>query len=970
MARAGSRFVTALFLLFCAGALKGAPEDYRNLPIVAVEFTPEEQALAQNELAALLPFKAGDRLDPSQLRSGIEKLYTTGRYREISVEAERRGEGVALRFVLTGTYFIGRITVEGVPEPPNRGQLISAAKLHLGEEFNTEDMRAAVDNLKAKLDANGLFESRIDPSVTYDAAREQASIEFRVDPGPRAKLTEPTIKGLPPEIAAQLVRQTRWKYFGGFLGWKPVNETRVQRGLDRIRRALAKQDFLLSRVTLESLDYSGATQRATPVVSIERGPKVEIRTSGAKLSRGRLRQLVPVYQEQSADRDLLIEGQRNIQAYFQAQGYFQAKVEFDTETQRDGRRTVTYFIDRGTRFQLKQLAVLGNRYFPTETIRERLSLQPATRVRYRYGKFNAGLLSADQNAIRDLYQSNGFRDVKVESTVTENYAGRANQLGVTIRIEEGTQWFIARQEVTGASQEHREFLEQQLNSTEGQPFSEANLALDRDTVLNYYYNRGYPNAKFDWIVSPAPDPQQVNVKFEVVEGPQQFVRGFLVGGLRETDPSLVFRRIRLTENDPLSQGLMVQSQRRLYDLGIFARVDMAVQNPDGEEPGKFLLYEFEEGRKYSLNAGIGAEIARIGGGAPNFDAPAGKPGFSPRISLGLTRNNLGGTGHTVSAQTRLSNIQQRLLGTYQAPQFKGRDDVTLTVSALYDVSRDIRTFESRRVEGAAQLSTRLSRANTLQSRFAYRRNSVHNLQINLTDVPIYSQAVRVGVLSSTLFQDYRDDPIDSHRGYYNSIDFGYASKAFASQTDYFRLLARNSTYHRVGRDFVVARSTTIGVLTNLRDGGPAGIPLPERFFSGGASTHRGFPDNQAGPRDLTTGYPLGGSAVLMSNLEFRFPLYGESLGAVLFHDAGNVYEGVSKLSLRLTQKSPNDFSYMAHSIGVGLRYKTPVGPVRIDFGYGLNATRFSFDRTIEGETTRITQRLSRFQFHFSLGQTF
>ena len=970
MARAGSRTLTALFLLLCAGALKGAPEDYRSLPIVSIEFVPPDQSIALTELMSLLPFRPGERLDPALLRTAIEKLYATGRYREITLEAEKKQDGVALKFVTAGTYFIGRIAVDGVPEPPNRGQLISATKLHLGEEFNTDDLRGAAENLKAKLEANGFFEARVDPSTTYDQSREQVGIEFRVDPGPRAKFAPPTVQGLPPDEAARLMSKARWKYFGGFLGWKPVTESRVQRGLERIRRSLAKQDFLLSRVTMASLDYAAATQRATPVVTIERGPKVEVRTSGVKMSRSRLRQLVPVYQEQSADRDLLVEGQRNIQAYFQAQGYFQAKVEFETEAQKDGRRTVTYFVERGARFQLKQLSVLGNEYFPAETIRERLSLQPATRVRYRYGRFNAGLLNADKDSIRDLYQSNGFRDVKVESTVTENYAGKSNALAVAMRIEEGKQWFVGKQELTGASPEHQPFLEQQLNSIEGQPFSEANLAIDRDAVLNYYYNRGYPNAKFDWLVTPSPDPQRVNVKFEVVEGPQQFVRGFLVGGLRATDPSLVFRRIRLAENDPLSQGLMVQSQRRLYDLGIFARVDMAVQNPEGEEPGKYLLYEFEEGRKYSLNLGIGAEIARIGGGTPNFDAPAGEPGFSPRISLGLTRNNLRGTGHTVSAQTRLSNIQQRVLTTYLAPQFKGRDDVTLTVSALYDVARDIRTFESRRVEGAAQLSNRLSRANTLQSRFTYRRNSVHNLQISETDIPIYSQAVRVGVLSSTLFQDYRDDPIDSHKGYYNSIDFGFASKAFASQTDYFRLLARNSTYHRLGRDFVLARSTTVGALTNLRDGGPATIPLPERYFSGGASTHRGFPDNQAGPRDLRTGYPLGGSAVLMNNLEFRFPLYGESLGGVLFHDAGNVYSGVSKLSVRLRQRDPQDFNYMVHSVGVGVRYKTPVGPVRIDFGYGANSPEFTFDRTVNGQLTRVTQRIDRFQFHFSLGQTF
>ena len=970
MTRASPRLAATLILLFGGGALWSASDEYRNLPIRAIAFRPAEQPLPPDELAALLPLKVGDKLDPAALRLAIERLHSTGRFLEISVEAERSGDGVALVYVTKGTSFIGRISTEGVKEPPNRGQLISATKLHLGEEFSTSDLREAAANLKAKLEANGFFEASIDPAVTYDEPRQQANIDFRIDSGPRAQFTQPVVQGVPPEDAARLIAQTRWKYFGGFLGWKSIDERRVQRGIELIRRSLAKQDYLLGRVTLNGLDYASATQRATPRVTIDRGPKVEIRASGVKLSGSRLRQLVPVFQEQSVDRDLLVEGQRNIQSHYQAQGYFQAKVEFETQSLAGGRRTVTFFVDRGARFRLAQLLVRGNRFFRSDTIRERLSLQPATRIRYRYGKFNAGLLESDKESIRELYRSNGFRDVRVESTTTDKHRGKANDLDVVIDIQEGPQWFVAKTEFTGGAPEHRQYLESRLSSGEGQPFSEANLAQDRDTVLNYYYNRGYPNAKLDWVVTPGAAPNQVNVKLEVVEGATQFVRGLLVDGLEATDPELVYRRIRLAGNAPLSQALMVESQRRLYDLGIFARVDMAIQNPEGEESGKYILYEFEEGRKYSLNFGLGAEVARIGGGTPNFDAPAGQPGFSPRVSLGLTRNNILGTGHLVSGQMRLSNIQQRTLATYQAPQFKGRDDVTMTISALYDISRDIRTFESRRLEGALQFSKRLSRANTLQTRFAYRRNTVHNLAIAASEIPIYSQAVRVGVLSTTLIQDYRDNPIDSRRGYYNSVDFGFASKAFASQTDYVRLLAKNSSYHRVGRDVTFARSTTIGVQPNLRDGGPVAIPLPERFFAGGASTHRGFPDNQAGQRDLFTGFPLGGTALLMNNLELRFPLFGESLGAVLFHDAGNVYSGVGDISFRIRQKNPTDFNYMVHAVGLGFRYKTPVGPVRVDFAFPANSPRFSFERIIGGLPTQVTQRINRFQFHFSLGQTF
>lgn len=948
--------------------LRSAVEEYPQLPVVSIQFAPAEQPYNEAQLRSILGIADRAPLDPVLVRQAIERLFATGRYQEIRVEAEKLNDGVALRFVTKGTWFIGRIDVDGVPEPPNRGQLISATKLRLGEELDIGALGEAERSLKTKLEANGFFEAKIDPSIRYDEARGQANVEFKVLPGPRAQFAPPVVNGWPADLPTDpLVRASRWRYFTGLLGWKPVTEFRVQRGVERIRRLLAKQDFLLSRVTLASLDYAPATRRATPALQVERGPKVEIRTSGAKLSRGRLRQLVPVYQEQSADRDLLVEGQRNLQTYFREQGFFRAKVNFESETMPDGRRAVTFFVERGERYKLRHLAVTGNQYFPAELIRERFSMLPATRLRYRYGRFNAGLLNADKDSIRELYQSNGFRNVRVESSTTENYGGKANALGVALEIAEGPQWFIGKVELAGPSDEYAQDLEERLSSVVGQPFSEANLTQDRDTVLNYYYNRGYPNAKFEWSVTPVPgEAHRVNVRFEVVEGQQQFVRGVLVDGLHATDPDLVTRRVRLEVGGPLSQGMMVESQRRLYDLGIFARVDMAVQNPDGEEPGKLILYELEEGRKYSVNFGLGAEITRIGSGDPNFEAPAGKPGFSPRVSLGLTRNNVFGTGHILSGQTRLSSIQRRWLGSYLAPQFKGRDDVSFNATVLYDISRDVRTFKSRRLEGALQLSNRLNRANTLQSRFTYRRNTVDDLQINVADIPIFSQAVRVGILSVTLFQDYRDDPIDSRRGYYNSVDFGYASKAFASQTDYVRLLARNSTYHRIGRDMVVARSTTLGALPNLRAGGPTTIPLPERYFSGGGSTHRGFPDNQAGPRDLNTGFPVGGTALLTNNVELRFPLYGESVGGVLFYDAGNVYRGVGDISFRIRQRDARDFSYLVHAVGLGLRYKTPVGPVRVDFGWAPNSPRFSYVRA----GSPVTDRIGRLQFHFSLGETF
>ncbi len=963
------------FVAWSLGAIATAADSgFAGLPVSAVRFDPAEQPIPKEELELLVGLRPGSALDPSAVREAIERLYATGRYTDVIVHAERDATGVSIRFETKGTWFVGRVTVEGVPDPPNKGQLVNATKLALGTRFETDDVRAATANLEKKLDGNGFFEARIDPRLEYDAPTQQVYIDFRIDPGPRARFTTPSIQGLEASQIPRVIQSTNWPRLWGLLGWKPVTESRVAQGLDRVRRSFAKRDYLQSKISLDNLEYLPTVQRARPELTVEAGPQVRVRTDGAKVSRGRIRQLVPIYQEQSADRDLIVEGARNLTEYFRAQGYFEAKSEFTTETETDGSRAIVYTIDRGDRFKLARLSVQGNTYFDARTIRERLLTTPATRLRYRRGRFSDSLLRNDIDSIRELYVSNGFRSVKIGSDLQRGLPGKPNWLQLGIRIEEGPQWLIARRQIEGVSAAHEAEIDQMVTSAPGQPFSEASLAADRDNVLAYYYNNGYPNASFDWQVAAARDANRVDLKLTVVEGAPQFVRNFLIGGLDVSDPEMVLRRIRLTPGEPLSQARLVESQRRLYDLGVFARVDVAVQNPDGTESGKYVLYQFEEARKYSINFGFGAEIARIGSGTPNFDAPAGQPGFSPRASLGITRTNFAGTGHSVSLQTRVSNIQKRVLASYIAPQFKGSDNVTLTVSGLYDQSLDVRTFQATRQEGSVQLSNRVSRDVTFQSRFTYRRNIISSLAIDDDLVPIFSRPGRVGIASTTFIQDRRDNPIDSKRGYYNTIDFGFASKIFASQTDYARVLARNSTYHRVWKDVVLARSVAVGWLNSFTVGGVSEVPLPERFFSGGASSHRGFPDNQAGPRDLRTGFPLGGSGLLNSNFELRFPLIGDSVGGVLFHDAGNVYSSLKTISFRVQQRDFKDFDYMVHAVGAGIRYRTPVGPVRIDFAYAPNSPSFQFEKR-DGfvpvvPRTIVTQRLNPLEFHFSLGQTF
>jgi outer membrane protein assembly complex protein YaeT len=711
----------------------------------------------------------------------------------------------------------------------------------------------------------------------------------------------------------------------------------------------------------------------TPTLAIESGPTVMVRLLGAKLSSGKLRSILPIYQERSVDRDLLEEGTRDLNQYFQSEGYFDARSTYQQTGASTNQQIIEYIVDRGVRHKVAKVEIDGNHYFDDATLRDRMFVTPATFLRFRHGRYSSDYLARDVNSIRDLYRSNGFRDIDVTSEVKDNYDNKEGQLAVIIHVSEGPQWFVSDLDLEGAPPADRSYLLSILHSTVGQPYSDYNVASDRDNILDYYYNSGYPAAKFDFIATQDPPAHRAALKFAVTPGERRYVREVIVSGLERTSPDLVTSRISLKPGDPLSQNQITESQRRLYDLGIFSRVDSGIQNPDGDEPTKYVLYSVQEARRYTVNVGFGAEIARIGGSVTSLDSPAGATGFSPRISFGVDRLNFLGLGHTIGLQSLVSTLEQRALFSYIIPQFEGNPKLNLQFTALFDNSNDVRTFTSQREEGSVQLGQKLSKANTIQYRIAFRHVTVNNLKITPELIPLLAQPVRVGLVGTTFIVDRRDDPVDPHRGIYNTIDLSLAAQPLGSQTGFGRILERNATYYQVTKNLVIARSTLFGVIQ--RYSGLADIPLAEEFFSGGSNSHRAFPDNQAGPRDPMTGFPLGGSALLINTLEFRFPLIGDNIGGVLFTDIGNVYSDINHISLRYRQRNLQDFNYAVQGYGFGLRYKTPVGPVRVDLSLSPNSPRFfgfkgTEDQLLFGGGQQVVQRINIFQFHISLGQAF
>jgi outer membrane protein insertion porin family len=305
----------------------------------------------------------------------------------------------------------------------------------------------------------------------------------------------------------------------------------------------------------------------------------------------------------------------------------------------------------------------------------------------------------------------------------------------------------------------------------------------------------------------------------------------------------------------------------------------------------------------------------------------------------------------------------------------------------------VNTFTATRYEGSVQFSQTVSPSTSLLYRYFYRHVTATNLNVSVEEVPLFSQPTKASGFEGTWVRDRRNNPADPSRGMFNTIDISVATRSLGSTATFTRFQVQNSTYTPFHHgSLVFARNTTFGIEDAFNGSAEDDIPLAERFFAGGGTSLRGFSLNQAGPRDPTTGFPVGGLAMLVFNQELRFPmnlpLIGNKLGGAVFYDAGNVFSDIEHVTLRYTpapspagcqpgttltntlSECPN-MNYFSHTVGFGFRYATPIGPVRLDFAYQLNPAQFESCSTPSTPCPMIQQsRLPHFQFFFNIGSVF
>lgn len=1011
-------------------ALAANLTQYAGLRVDSIRYEGVDFAKS-DKLTTQLAQQTGVPLDPDKVRETTRRLFATGRYRNIAVRVMKAGDGVTLVFAGVARNYIGRIQVDGLKEERLASLVEYGTQLNPGTPYTPSQIPAATELVRQVLLQNGYYEPKIAVKTDFDPVGNQVNVTYTVNIGPQARVGNVVMEGKDPGITlakfrkkAKLKRKTK------------ITRETTSTALSNLRAVYQKADRLEATVTLQKSVYDPATRTVNYDFIADQGPPVKVVVEGAKLSKSRLHLLVPVFEEGTVDIDLVNEGRYKIEDFMEQSGYFDAKVSVRVQGDLNSPQTVLYTVVKGAKHKVLSVDVTGNKYFPTDLLKERLQVQKAD-LYVRSGKYSSELIKADESNLQSLYRANGFSLAKVTASTTDVDEKKGKdlkyaQVRVTYKVEEGTQQTFGAVEVTGVDDASRKkILTGLLGSAEGQPFSLITLSGDRDSLLGYFLSNGFDQAKVEVKQIPnAADKSVTNVQFNVTEGQQVFIDKVLESGVHHTRQSLVDEQLRVHPGDPLDQSALLETQRNLYNLALFNEAITAVQNPAGDAEVKNVLVQITEAKRWDVVYGFGFEAQTGVPGRGQYSTQKGntaaqngtaKP--SPRVSVDLSRINLFGTDKSITGHGSYGLLERVATVSFQDPHFRGSRKLALQISGGYSNVQNITTFAASTLQGDFRLTQHPTRKDTFIYDFVYRRVAVdpNSLAISPNLIPLLSQKVRVGGPQITWFHDTRNpSPLDAVKGSYTSVADFYASSKVGSQTEFNRTDITNSTYYQFGkRKYVFARNTRLGFIKSFgvnpnsvatpgvanpcagvlldTDASCNAVPLPERLYAGGATSHRGFGINGAGPRDLVTGYPVGGSGALVNSFELRLPAptlpyVGRSVSFVIFHDMGNVFQHVSDVFPSIGRfHQPNEttcenltgtvgtcnFNYFSHAVGVGGRYATPVGPIRVDLSFNLNPPKYPVFPApyLDGKGVLQSPKpyvgnAGHFNFFFSIGQSF
>jgi outer membrane protein insertion porin family len=920
-------------------------------PVNAVELVARPTLDAES-FKHLVSQQAGQPYSSDKIRESVEALKASGQFTDVEASVLPEQGGLRLKFIMEPAFYIGVLEFPGAGAF-SYSQLLGVVRYRPGEVYEKNQVEEAVPALEQFMAQGGYFAAKIQPETQLDEVHQLVAVRYRVTLGKKARFGKIQIVGPPLDVAQRLqssLHSLRARLHGANLKeGKRYDNERLRSAQRFLRDYLGRENYLSSDVRLRP-QYDPNTNRADLDFDITLGPTVVVRATGARVPKKTLHSQVPIYEENAVDQELVDIGARNITSYFQSKGYFEARVTPKMDT-KASETTLTYIIERDGRHHVADVTVMGNHEIDQAALKDQILVKKSHFL--SRGTFSEVLLRKTEANLDSYWHNAGYLDAKTTSRVVD----RGSNIQVTFEINEGARTIVDSFRTEGeVSQDITALSDGALLVKPGQPYSPSRVTQDKNRILASYLNLGYPNATLRAeATSVSQDRHRVAVTYMIDEGPRVRVAEVVYTGQQHSRVDLIERAVNIKPESYLSENKLLEGESNLYNLGVFDWANVSPRRAISHQTDEDVIVRVHESKRNALTYGVGFESTPRSGslstgvlilpGLPTVGLPRNftiieKTIISPLGSISYSRLNLRGRAETLSVSALVSSLDQKGALSYGDPQFLDTNWKSLiNTSAERNTQNPL--FAARIGQAQFQIERSLDAAKTqrLQLRYTFEQTSLNHLLIQ-NFVPAEDLSTHMSTVSASFLRDTRDKPLDAHKGIYQSLDFQFSPKVLGSTDNVARFFGQASYYKEVRPWLVWANNVRLGLISSFSG---SHVPFAKRFFSGGADSLRGFPLNGAGPQasallctaenDPATctakiSVPTGGRQLFVFNSEARFPIpIKKGLGGVIFYDGGNVYQAISFHAL---------IQSYSNSIGVGLRYQTPIGPVRIDLGRNLN----------------------------------
>ena len=881
-------------------------------------------------------------------------LKATGHFKEVQIQVDPEPNGLRVLFILEPAVYFGLFQFPGA-ERFAYSRLVQIANYPPEAPFNANDLERDRQSLLTFFRQEGYFQAEVTPEVKVDSGTQLGNVFFHVELKHRAKFGVIDIADAPPEQVAKLNKSLQGlgaRLHGAAIRpGKSYKHSTLNKAATYLQNELAKQDHLGAQVTLSGAEYHAETGRADIHFDVKAGPLTHVRIEGAHLFSWTKKDLLPVYQGVGVDDESIEEGRAGLVSYFEGKGFFDVKVEAKLDTQ-NGVDSIVYQIAKEKKHRVGSVGISGNKEIPTDDLMPRLAVEKKHFL--SPGKFNEKLVRKSVKNLQAIYQSEGFSSVQVVPTV----GNRGGDITVAFRVTEGPRDIVTSLQIEGADTfPAREYAPHGLKLAAGKPYSQALVQTDRANIVANYLKAGYLTSSFRQTatVVSKDDPHHINVVYHIYEGPLVYAGQVITLGRVSTTQRLIDEDVSsIKPAQPLTETELLTAESQLYNhTGVFDWAEVDPKRQITTQTKEDVLVKVHEAKKNQLTYGFGFEVINRGGSVPSGTVivpglpPVGLPAnfttnektfYGPRGTIQYTRNNVLGKGETLSFTGFAGRLDQRGAAYYIDPNFLwSRWRATASLSVERDEENPI--YSSQQELGSLQFQRSLDKAKltSLFLRYSFSKTDLPRIEIPDLVLP-EDQHVRLSTIAANLTRDSRDNPLDEHKGMLDSIEFDLNTTKFGSSVNFAKMSMQAAYYKQGFHNIVFANSIRIGMAQPFAG---SRVPISEAFFTGGGNTLRGFPLDGAGPQravkvcpstdpKCTTQIqvPSGGNELLLINSEARIPMaIKKGLSIVAFYDGGNVFPTVGL----------HDFtSLYSNNVGLGLRYSTPVGPVRVDFGRNLN----------------------------------